>query len=91
VLDLSFSADLGLGDGGLPDAYERLVLDVMRGDQTLFMRRDEVDAAWRWVDPIRDGWTERGIGPELYDAGGSGPDGAMRLIHRDGRTWRDIV
>ena len=91
VLDLSFSADLGLGDGDLPDAYERLVLDVMRGDQTLFMRRDEVDAAWRWVDPIREGWTERGIGPELYDAGGSGPDGAMRLIHRDGRAWRDIV
>jgi glucose-6-phosphate 1-dehydrogenase len=91
VLDLSFSADLGLGDGGLPDAYERLVLDVMRGDQTLFMRRDEVDAAWRWVDPIRDGWAERGIGPELYDAGGSGPDGALRLIHRDGRAWRDIV
>ncbi|MEJ0045729.1 MAG: glucose-6-phosphate dehydrogenase [Rhodospirillales bacterium] len=91
VLDLSFSADLGLGDGGIPDAYERLVLDVMRGDQTLFMRRDEVDAAWRWVDPILDGWTERGVGPELYDACSSGPDGAMRLIHRDGRVWRDIV
>jgi len=91
VLDLSFSADLGLGDGGLPDAYERLVLDVIRGDQTLFMRRDEVDAAWRWVDPILEGWAERGMTPEFYDAGGSGPDGAARLIHRDGRVWRDIV
>jgi len=91
TLDLSFSQDLGLGDHGLPDAYERLVLDVVRGDQTLFMRRDEVDAAWRWVDPIIDGWAERGQAPEPYDAGGAGPDGAMRLLHRDGRTWRDIA
>jgi glucose-6-phosphate 1-dehydrogenase len=91
VLDLSFCKDLGLGEGDLPDAYERLVLDVMRGDQTLFMRRDEVDAAWAWVDPIIEGWVDRGIGPELYDAGGRGPDGAMRLLHRDGRAWRDIV
>jgi len=91
VLDLSFSEQLGLGEDGLPDAYERLVLDVVRGDQTLFMRRDEVDAAWAWVDPIIEGWAERGIGPELYDAGGSGPDGALRLLHREGRAWRDIV
>jgi glucose-6-phosphate 1-dehydrogenase len=91
VLDLSFSSDLGLGDGELPDAYERLVLDVVRGDQTLFMRRDEVDAAWKWVDPIIEGWAERGLMPELYDAGGRGPDGAMRLLHREGRAWRDIV
>ncbi len=91
VLDLSFSSDLGLGDHGLPDAYERLVLDVVRGDQTLFMRRDEVDAAWRWIDPIINGWAERGLTPELYDAGGRGPDGAMRLLHRGGRAWRDIT
>jgi glucose-6-phosphate 1-dehydrogenase len=91
VLDLSFSSDLGLGDGGLPDAYERLVLDVVRGDQTLFMRRDEVDAAWRWIDPIIEGWAERGMAPEYYDAGGSGPQGALRLIHREGRAWRDIT
>jgi glucose-6-phosphate 1-dehydrogenase len=90
VLDLSFKSDLGLGDGGLPDAYERLVLDVVRGDQTLFMRRDEVDAAWCWVDPIIEGWAERGIVPEKYDSGGSGPDGALRLVHRGGRVWRDI-
>ncbi|HTZ69363.1 MAG TPA: glucose-6-phosphate dehydrogenase [Acetobacteraceae bacterium] len=91
MLDLSFSADLGLGDGGLPDAYERLVLDVVRGDQTLFMRRDEVDAAWRWIDPIIDGWAERGTPMEYYDSGGRGPDGAMKLVHRDGRNWRDIA
>jgi glucose-6-phosphate 1-dehydrogenase len=91
VLDLSFSNDLGLGAGGLPDAYERLVLDVVRGDQTLFMRRDEVDAAWRWVDPIIEGWAERGVTPELYDPGGFGPLGALRLMHREGRAWRDIT
>ena len=91
VLDLSFKSDLGIGDGGLPDAYERLVLDVVRGNQTLFMRRDEVDAAWRWVDPIIEGWAERGIMPELYDSGSTGPTGAMKLLHRDGRNWQDLA
>ena len=91
VLDLSFSDQLGLGEDGLPDAYERLVLDVVRGDQTLFMRRDEVDAAWGWVDPIIEGWAERGAAPELYDSGGRGPDAALRLLHRGGRAWRDVA
>ena len=73
------------------DAYERLVMDVIRGNQTLFMRRDEVEAAWRWIDPILEAW-ERNRQPALgYPAGTSGPAAAIALIERDGRTWREVV
>ena len=56
----------------------------------LFMRGDEVEAAWAWADPIIQGWETRGDKPQAYDAGSSGPDDAMMLMHRDGRRWRDI-
>ena len=50
-----------------PDAYERLIMDVIRGNQTLFMRRDEVEAAWSWIDPILDAWEDsRPGGARLY-------------------------
>ena len=49
-----------------PDAYERLILDVVRGNQTLFMRRDEVEAAWSWVDPIIEAWTASSEPPRPY-------------------------
>lgn len=88
VLDMTFAETLG-SSLRMPDAYERLVMDVIRGDQTLFMRGDEVEAAWNWIDPMIDGL---GSGaPALYDAGSSGPDDAMLLIHRDGRRWREIA
>jgi glucose-6-phosphate 1-dehydrogenase len=83
-LDMSFASAFG---GRNPDAYERLVLDVVRGDQTLFMRRDEVEAAWRWIDPILQIWTETKDAPRLYTAGTWGPSAAIALIERDGRTW----
>jgi glucose-6-phosphate 1-dehydrogenase len=88
-LDLTF-ADALEGHAEVTDAYERLIMDVIRGNQTLFMRGDEVEAAWAWVDPIIAGWEARGDKPKLYDAGSSGPDDAMMLMHRDGRRWRDI-
>jgi glucose-6-phosphate 1-dehydrogenase len=88
--DMTFAQSLGIEDLRMPDAYERLVMDVVRGSQTLFMRGDEVEAAWAWVDPIIAAWHEDGRAPQLYDAGSSGPEEALRLIHRDGRTWRDI-
>ena len=72
-----------------PDSYERLLLDVIRGNQTLFMRRDEVEAAWRWVDPIREAWERSREAPKPYTAGSWGPSAAIALIERDGRTWHE--
>jgi glucose-6-phosphate 1-dehydrogenase len=72
-----------------PEAYERLLLDVVRGSQTLFMRRDELEAAWMWVDPIREGWDAATDSPQTYMAGTWGPTSAIALIERDGRTWHE--
>ncbi len=72
------------------DAYERLIMDVIRGDQTLFMRGDEVEAAWAWVDPVIAQWEEANQSPEIYDPGSSGPEAALALMHREGRRWRDL-
>ncbi|SOC00049.1 glucose-6-phosphate dehydrogenase [Rhodobacter maris] len=89
-LDMSFAEALGEEGADIPDAYERLVMDVIRGNQTLFMRGDEVEAAWAWTDPIIAGWEARGDKPRPYDAGSSGPEDALMLMHRDGRRWREI-
>jgi glucose-6-phosphate 1-dehydrogenase len=89
-LDMSFAEALGEEGADIPDAYERLIMDVIRGNQTLFMRGDEVEAAWRWTDPIIQGWESRGDRPKSYDAGSSGPEDALMLMHRDGRRWREI-
>jgi len=89
-LDMSFAEALGEEGADIPDAYERLIMDVIRGNQTLFMRGDEVEAAWRWTDPIIEGWEARGDKPKPYDAGSSGPEDALMLMHRDGRRWREI-
>jgi glucose-6-phosphate 1-dehydrogenase len=63
----------GPEDGAdVPDAYERLIMDVIRGNQTLFMRGDEVEAAWAWTDPIIEGWEARGDRPRPYDPGTRG-------------------
>ena len=72
-----------------PEAYERLLLDVIRGSQTLFMRRDELEAAWKWVDPIREAWDASRDAPQPYTAGTWGPTGSIALIERDGRTWHE--
>lgn len=70
-----------------PDAYERLLLDVVRGNLSLFMRGDEVEAAWKWVDEIIKSWSESGQRLELYQAGNDGPDEAEDMLARDGNTW----
>lgn len=70
-----------------PDAYERLINDAMTGDQTLFIRADEVEAAWAVIDPIEAGWAKSKAGPEVYVPGTWGPAGAERLIEADGRRW----
>ncbi|WP_417208169.1 glucose-6-phosphate dehydrogenase [Antarctobacter sp.] len=89
-LDMSFAEALGPEAEDVPDAYERLIMDVIRGNQTLFMRGDEVEAAWAWTDPIIAGWQSRGDVPKPYDAGTAGPEDALMLMHRDGRRWREI-
>ncbi len=89
-LDMTFADALGADAGEVTDAYERLIMDVIRGNQTLFMRGDEVEAAWAWTDPLITGWEARNDVPKLYDAGSSGPEDALMLLHRDGRKWRDI-
>ncbi|GAB91468.1 glucose-6-phosphate dehydrogenase [Gordonia rhizosphera] len=72
-----------------PDAYERLLMDVVRGDPTLFMRRDEVEAAWAWVEPMLVAWRAQERGPRRYPAGTNGPFEATTLLERDGRTWHE--
>jgi len=88
-LDMTFAEALGPEQAGFPDAYERLIMDVIRGNQTLFMRGDEVEAAWAWTDPIIAAFGEQDP-PLPYATGSSGPDEALALIHRDGRAWREI-
>ncbi|MFB4391264.1 MULTISPECIES: glucose-6-phosphate dehydrogenase [unclassified Pseudomonas] len=69
------------------EAYERLLLDVLDGDSTLFMRRDEVEAAWAWIDPILKGWEEHFQAPRPYPAGSNGPEQANSLLAHQGRHW----
>jgi glucose-6-phosphate 1-dehydrogenase len=70
-------------------AYERLLLDLMDGDPTLFVRRDEVEAQWQWIDQVRAAWTEAGLTPKPYGAGSWGPSAAIALTERDGVHWHD--
>ena len=71
-------------------AYERLILDALNGNNAQFVRRDEVEAAWTWVDGIVKAWTDANMKPQMYPAGTFGPVSAFRLIERDeGRTWND--
>ena len=85
-LDLSYATTF---DQRSPEAYERLLMDVVRGNPTLFMRRDEVEAAWSWVAPILDRWAESPDAPRRYPAGTPGPFAAAALLERDGRSWQE--
>jgi glucose-6-phosphate 1-dehydrogenase len=71
------------------DAYERLLMDTVKGNLTLFMRRDELDAAWRWIDPIISGWEQYDDRPKIYIAGSWGPASSSAMISRDGFAWHD--
>ena len=86
TLDLRYDTAFS---GRSPDAYERLLTDVIRGDQTLFMSREEVELAWEFIDPIIEGWKANGTVPQKYGAGSFGPSHAFGLIERDGRSWLD--
>mgnify|MGYP001762328705 FL=1 len=84
-LQLSFSDTYR--SARIPDAYERLLLEVMRGSQNLFVRKDEIEYAWQWCDQLIDGWQRLGEAPKPYTAGSWGPMASVALITRDGRSW----
>jgi len=86
-MDFHYGSTFG---GSSPEAYERLLLDVMAGDPTLFMRRDAVEAAWRWVTPILERWATTPGPLPTYAAGSWGPPEADRLIESTGRQWRPL-
>jgi len=83
-LDLSFKDAF---EARYPDAYERLIIEVLRGNPALFMRRDEVEAAWQWVDQIRDAWQQTNQRVETYMSGSWGPAAAAVLLARESRRW----
>lgn len=84
------SMDLSFADNAKSkkhDAYTRVLFDVLRNDQTLFVSADEVEAAWEWVDQIINGWSEKNKKPVGYEAGSNGPVEAIEMMARDGRRW----
>jgi glucose-6-phosphate 1-dehydrogenase len=81
-LDLQQSSDKRRAE-----AYERLLMDVIKGRLTHFMRRDELEAAWKWVDPILQAWATLDDKPKPYPAGSWGPAASSALMARDGLTW----
>jgi len=86
-VDLELNAPMNMSRKS--DAYERLMLDVIRSNPTLFMRLDEVEAAWKWADAVLDGWADNLVPMKSYSAGTDGPSSAIALIERDGRSWHD--
>ena len=87
VLDLSFSD--AFKDKRVADAYERLLLESMHGRQSLFIRRDEVEKAWEWIDTILEAWETQNDGPKPYPSGTWGPVASVALLARDGREWEE--
>ena len=71
------------------DAYERLILETMIGNQSLFIRRDEVERAWKWIDSIQEAWAMSNEPPRKYPAGTWGPVASVALLARDGREWEE--
>ncbi len=88
-LELTFSETFATDR--IPDAYERLLWEVMKGNQYLFVRRDEVEFAWRWVDQVIQNWKDSGEPPKRYAAGTWGPVASIAMITRDGRSWYEDV
>ncbi|GEK47173.1 glucose-6-phosphate dehydrogenase [Halomonas pacifica] len=84
-LDLDFNS--AFPKSRIPDAYERLLLEVMKGQQYLFVRRDEVEYAWRWIDQLIGAWEARDDAPRRYPAGSWGPVASIAMITQDGRSW----
>ena len=90
TMDFRYRTSFGIAEP--PEAYERLLLDALWGDATLFTRSDEIEWAWRHIDPILLGWQDKDQAPPLenYEAGTWGTEGARQMIERDGRQWRRL-
>jgi glucose-6-phosphate 1-dehydrogenase len=87
-MDFDYCSEFGATP---PEAYERLLLDVMLGDATLFMRRDAVEEAWKWLMPILERWDQvRDTSLPAYAAGSEGPPEADRLIESIGQRWKAL-
>jgi glucose-6-phosphate 1-dehydrogenase len=89
-VELAFSYKGGFG-ATIPEAYERLILDAINGDATLFIRRDEVEAAWAYLAPILSAWASSDQAPAAYEPGSWGPAAANELIERAGFAWYESV
>jgi glucose-6-phosphate 1-dehydrogenase len=87
ILDLTYKSKYSVGE--LPDAYERLILDVIHGDKRLFIRNDELEAAWKLFTPLLETIESENIPPELYPYGSRGPIGAHYLASRWNVRWGD--
>jgi glucose-6-phosphate 1-dehydrogenase len=87
VLDLSFSD--AFSSNRVADAYERLILETMHGNQSLFIRRDEVERSWQWIDTIQHAWEQSNEPPRQYPAGTWGPVASVAMLARDGREWEE--
>lgn len=87
LLNLSFSD--AFSDVHVADAYERLILETMVGNQSLFIRRDEVERSWAWIDSIQEAWAGSNEPPRSYPAGSWGPVASVALLARDGREWEE--
>jgi len=87
MLDLSFSD--AFNNERVADAYERLLLETMQGNQSLFIRRDEVERSWQWIDSIQKAWDKSNEPPKQYPAGAWGPVASVALLARDGREWEE--
>ncbi|WP_265535896.1 glucose-6-phosphate dehydrogenase [Sphingomicrobium astaxanthinifaciens] len=86
---LDITLDKAFSDYRRRIAYERLLLDLIEGDPTLFVRRDEIEAQWHFIDRLRASWLEAGMTPEPYAAGGWGPASSAERMTKDGRQWND--
>ena len=87
-VDMEFHYERSFAGQGLPDAYERLLLDALQGDASLFNRRDEIEMAWKLVDPLLHASASQGPGLVTYEPGSWGPEEAEAFMARDGRIWR---
>ncbi len=86
---LNLSAGSAFGQGRSRTAYVRMLLDVLRNNSALFVRRDEVEAAWQWIDGIIEGWRSTGQKVKPYSAGSWGPSAAIALTERNGHSWHE--
>lgn len=86
---LNLSASSAFGKGRRRSAYVRMLLDILRDNSALFVRRDEVEAAWQWIDGIIEGWRTNGQKVKPYSAGSGGPSAAIALTERNGHSWHE--